>query len=288
MIRWDTLVFIIYSAVPLGFIVLAESVCLISGNFDLSVGTMTGFIGIVAGVIMARLPGTIPDPLTILLPLILGLGCGAINGSLVGFLGLNPFLTTLGTYMVFFSGKLLIYPHPIYGTDFPKIYTMIGNNEVISLSIFAATLIILWFVLRFTRFGAHLYAVGAEPKTASMLGINKGIMYFFAYLIAGFFCGMSALFYTGFLFAIDPYTATDALFPAFAAAVIGGISLKGGRGSVINIFAGLILLAVIEAGLSMFAVSPFLREIVFGCLVIGAIVINRLRDSVRDRILRPG
>jgi len=120
-----------------------------------------------------------------------------------------------------------------------------------------------------------------------MLGINKGIMYFFAYLIAGFFCGMSALFYTGFLFAIDPYTATDALFPAFAAAVIGGISLKGGRGSVINIFAGLILLAVIEAGLSMFAVSPFLREIVFGCLVIGAIVINRLRDSVRDRILRP-
>ncbi len=286
MLRWGTLVFMIYSAVPLGFIVLAESVCLISGNFDLSVGTMTGFIGMVAGVIMIWwLPDTIPAPLTILLPLIIGLGCGALNGSLVGFLRLNPFLTTLGTYMIFFSGKLLIHPHPIYGRDFPKIYIMIGNNEVISLSVFAATLVVLWFVLRFTRFGAHLYAVGAEPKTASMLGINKGRMYFFAYLIAGFLCGMSALFYTGFLSAIDPYTGSTDLFPAFAAAVIGGISLKGGRGSVVNAVAGVILLGIIGSGLSMFAVTPYLRQFAYGCLVIVAIVINRLRDSVREKIL---
>ena len=288
MIRWSTVVFIIYSAIPLGFIVLAESICLISGNFDLSVGTMTGFIGMLSGMIMVWwFPNTIPAPLSIFLPLIIGLGCGALNGSLVGFLELNPFLATLGTYMLFLSGKLLINPHPIYGRDFPKIYTMIGNSEVISLSVFVATLIILWFILRSTPFGAHLYAVGAGPKTASMLGINKGRMYFFAYLISGFFCGMSALFYTGFLFAIDPYTGSTDLFPAFAAAVIGGISLRGGEGSVINAFAGLILLAVVGAGLSMFAVTPYLRQFTFGVLVIAAIMINRLRDSVRDRILRP-
>ena len=288
MLRWDMLVFIIYSAVPLGFIVLAESICLISGNFDLSVGMMTGFIGMVAGVIMISwLPDTIPAPLTILLPLILGLGCGALNGSLVGFLGLNPFLATLGTSMVFFGGNLLIHPYPIYGTDLPKIYTMIGNNEVISLSVFVATLIVLWFVLRSIRFGAHLYALGAGPKTASMLGINKSRMYFFVYLIAGFFCGMSALFYTGFLLAIDPYAGSTDLLPAFAAAVIGGISLKGGRGSVVNAVAGLILLGIIGSGLSMFAVTPYLRQFAYGCLVIAAIIINKLRDSVRDRILRP-
>jgi len=193
----------------------------------------------------------------------------------------------LGTSMVFFGGNLLIHPYPIYGTDLPKIYTMIGNNEVISLSVFVATLIVLWFVLRSIRFGAHLYALGAGPKTASMLGINKGRMYFFAYLIAGFFCGMSALFYTGFLLAIDPYAGSNDLFPAFAAAVIGGISLKGGRGSVVNAVAGLILLGIIGSGLSMFAVTPYLRQFAYGCLVIAAIMINKLRDSVRDRILRP-
>ena len=288
MLRWDTLFFIIYSAVPLGFIVLAVSICLISGNFDLSVGMMTGFIGMVAGMTMVWwLPDTIPAPLTILLPLIIGLGCGALNGSLVGFLRLNPFLATVGTSMVFFGGTLLIHPYPIYGTDLPKIYTMIGNNEVISLSVFIATLIVLWFVLRSTRFGAHLYAVGAGPKTASMLGINKGRMCFFAYLIAGFFCGMSALSYTGFLLAVDPYTGSTDLFPTFAAAVIGGISLKGGRGSVVNAVAGLILLGIIGSGLSMFAVTPYLRQFAYGCLVIAAIIINKLRDSVRDRILRP-
>ena len=288
MLRWDTLFFIIYAAVPLGFIVLAVSICLISGNFDLSVGMMTGFIGMVAGMIMVRwLPDTIPAPLTILLPLIIGLGCGALNGSLVGFLRLNPFLATLGTSMVFLGGKLLINPDSIYGTDLPRIYTMIGNNEVISLSVFVATLIVLWFVLHSTRFGAHLYAMGAGPKTASMLGINKGRMCFFAYLIAGFFCGMSALSYTGFLLAVDPYTGSTDLFPAFAAAVIGGISLKGGRGSVVNAVAGLILLGIIGSGLSMFAVTPYLRQFVFGCLVIAAIMINKLRDSVRDIILRP-
>ena len=112
-------------------------------------------------------------------------------------------------------------------------------------------------------------------------------MYVAIYTISGIFAGLSALFYTGFLSTVPPALADGNVFLAFAGAIIGGISLEGGRGSMINAFAGVLFLGVVEAGLAMFNVSPFLRKMVYGVLVILAIILNRYRSNLRDKILLP-
>ncbi len=286
MLKWSTIVFIIFSTIPLGFLVFGEGLCLLSGDLDLSIGQMTGFVGMLAAMITVKwIPG-IPSPLNIFIPVGLGLACGALNGFLVGILGLSPFLATLGTFMVFGGGTFLIRSYPVY-TGFSKLYLSLGSVNVVAIPIFIAFLVVIELVLRFTRFGTHIYAVGGNANSSRMLGINPSKMHFFIHTICGGLCGMSALFYTGFLGSVPAGMADGTVFLAFAGAVIGGISLQGGRGSMVNVLAGVLFLSLIEAGLSMFNVSPFLRRVVYGILVIVAILLNRFRDLLRDKILLP-
>jgi len=286
MLKWGTIIFIIYSTLPLGFLVFGEGLCLLSGNLDLSIGEMTGFVGMLTAMIIAKwLPG-IPSPFDAMVPIIIGLICGAFNGFLIGVLSLNPFLATLGTYMVFDGATLLIHPYPIY-KGFSKFFLTLGGVDYVAIPIAIAFLIILQVVLKFTKFGSHVYAIGGNAASSKMLGVSPNKMYFLIYTLSGGFAGLSALFYTGFLGSVPPGMADGTVFLAFAGAVIGGINLEGGRGSMINAFAGVLFLGVVEAGIAMFNVSPFLRKVVYGFLVILAILINKYRSTIRDKILLP-
>ena len=286
MLKWSTIVFIIYSTLPLGFLVFGQGLCLLSGSLDLSIGQMTGFVGMMAAMIMTKwIPG-IPSPVDIFIPVGLGLACGALNGFVIGILGLSPFLATLGTFMIFGGGTFLIRSYPVY-TGFSKLYLSLGGVNVVAIPIAIAFLAVIELVLRFTRFGTHIYAVGGNAASSRMLGITPSKMYFSIHTICGGLCGMSALFYTGFLGCVPAGMADGTVFLAFSGAIIGGIGLQGGRGSMVNVLAGVLFLSLIEAGLSMFSVSPFLRRVVYGILVIVAILLNRFRTSLRDRILLP-
>jgi ribose/xylose/arabinose/galactoside ABC-type transport system permease subunit len=285
LLKTSTLTFMIYAAVPLGFLVLAETVVLISGNMDLSVDHIAGFVAMVSGVIIMSRPG-LPPYLALLLPLAFGLLCGALNGFLVGYMRLNPFLVTLGTTMAFNGGRLLVYPGTIPGSRMPTLYLMFGGDTYVSIFAFLVALVLFSFFLKYTRTGNHLYAVGGSAEAAMMMGINLKRQYFLAFMLSGLLAGISGLFYTGFINAVSRNLAEDALFPAFSAAVIGGIALTGGRGSPINAFAGTLFIAVIEGGLVMFAIPPEGRTAVYGILVIVAIILNKSRDLARDRILR--
>jgi ribose/xylose/arabinose/galactoside ABC-type transport system permease subunit len=284
MLSLDMIIIMVWVVVPLGFLVLGEAICLITGNLDLSVGEMTGFVGMVAAVFLARNPD-FPPYLSIFLPMALGILCGAFNGALIGGLGLNPFLVTLGTFMAFGGGTILVSKGTIAGRQLPEFYRQIGGEPLIAIPSFAAILVCFWFFLKYTRLGVHLYASGGGPEAAAMMGISLRKSYFAAFTLSGFLAGLSALYYTGFNNAVPTTMADGTVFPAFAGAIIGGVSLKGGIGSVMNAFAGAMLLGVIEAGLTMFAISPEARITFYGLLVIGAILINKARDSLRDKIL---
>ena len=192
----------------------------------------------------------------------------------------------MGTFIAFDGATLLLHPYPIY-EGFSDFYLALGGIDYIAIPIAIVILIILQFILMNTRFGNHIYAVGGNPASSRMLGVNPNKMYVAIYTISGIFAGLSALFYTGFLSTVPPALADGNVFLAFAGAIIGGISLEGGRGSMINAFAGVLFLGVVEAGLAMFNVSPFLRKMVYGVLVILAIILNRYRSNLRDKILLP-
>ena len=286
MLKGSTLVFIVYSALPLGFLVFGEGIILINGRIDLSIAQIAGFTAMLSAMITTKWAPFIGPPFDVLLTLAIGGACGLINGFTVGVLGLNPFLATMGTFIAFDGATLLLQSFPVY-EGFSPFFLAIGGVDYISIPIAVAILVILQIILTKTPFGKHVYAVGGSPESARMLGINPNRMYFIVYVLSGVFAGFSAIFYTGFLHAVPPALADGNVFLAFAGAIIGGISLDGGRGSMVNAFAGVIFLGVIEAGLSMFNVSPYLRKVINGLLVILAILINRYRNNMRDKILVP-
>jgi len=286
LLNFNMILFMIYSVIPLGFLVLAQSICLISGNIDLSVAAITGFVGTVSGLLLVANP-FIPDSVSILLPILIGAICGTFNGFLIGLLEFNPFIVTLGTMMFFHGFRFFIYRSTILGKDLPQFYLIWGGKPELSIFSFVIILGVFWIILNYTRFGTYVYAVGCSSQTAQMMGINVKVIKFFVYIISGVLTGLSALYYTGFNNSVPVTMAQESLFPSFAGAVLGGVSLAGGRGSVTNAFAGTLLLAVVEGGLTAFQISPIEREIAYGLLVIAAIWLNKMRDQIRDSILKP-
>ncbi len=285
MLKLSTLSFMLYSSIPLGFIVVGVSLCQLLGAMDLSLAEMTGFIAMLSAMIITKwFPGIHPV-LCVLIPVVLGFIGGAINGYMVGYLGLNPFLATLGAFMAYEGGTLLLHSYPIY-SGFPKLYMAIGRDPSNAVPLFFAFILLVAFILKYTPFGLHIYAVGGNKRSAAMLGLNPARITFFTFSLAGGFAGLAALFYTGYLHSVPPSMADGDIFMAFAGAIIGGIEQQGGRGSIINVLAGIIFLALVEAGLSMFNVNPYLRRVIFGLLVVVAIVINKTRNYFRDRILQ--
>jgi ribose/xylose/arabinose/galactoside ABC-type transport system permease subunit len=138
---------LIYFSVPLGFIILAVATCLIAGVFDISVGQLTGFVAVLsATLIVDGYFSGLPTPLLILLPLLLGLGCGALNGFLVGKLKLNPFLATLGTYLVFYGAKLQISGASTI-SGLPEVYLLFGGESIPTILLFAGVFAVLLFIL---------------------------------------------------------------------------------------------------------------------------------------------
>ncbi|MBS3812894.1 ABC transporter permease [Candidatus Bipolaricaulota bacterium] len=285
MLSWSTIVFMIHSSIPLGFLVVGEALCLIVGGLDVSLAQMAGFVGMLSALVVTQWAPGLPGIVAVFLPVIIGLFMGAINGFFIGYQKLNPFLVTLGTFMGFEAGTLLLHSYPIY-SGFPENY-LFGGNSTFSIPIFVGVILLMAFLLNHSRAGLYIYGVGGNAQSSRMLGVNPGHVRFLTFTLAGGFAGLSGLFYTGFLNTVPPSMGDGDIFLAFAGAIIGGVSLEGGRGSMTNAFAGLIFLALIEAGLSMFNVDPNMRRATYGILVLFAIIINRYRSNVRDRLLQP-
>jgi ribose/xylose/arabinose/galactoside ABC-type transport system permease subunit len=274
--------FIFYTSAISGFIVLAEAVALISGNFDLSVGELAGLAAMVGAVV--AIDGRVPVYIAIFIPILVGILGGALNGTLIGVLGLNPFLATLGTFMIFSGMTLVVSPASLYA-GIPQLYIIFGSNLYITIGIFICVLLIIYFILSKTLFGSHLLSVGCDYRTSYLFGISKNKIYFWAFLIDGFFCGLGALLMTGFLKAVPTAVFDGYVFMCFAACALGGISLRGGKGNILNVYGGIILLGVMEAGTVMFEVTPFVRTIIYGVLVIFAIIIAGYRDKMHEKYM---
>ena len=267
------------------FIVFAEAIVLIGGNFDLSVGQITGFVAMATAIIITTTGSGMPWYLGIIILLLMATVCGAVNGFFVGKLKFNAFLFTLGTYLVFFGGTLVLSTRPIL--NLPYNYLISGSNMTLSILIFIVSGLLLYFFLEKTKFAKHIYAVGGDERSSCMLGINTSNIVFFTYTLAGLFCGIAALLYTGYLSAATPMLADGTLFMAFAAAVLGGISIRGGRGSIIGVIGGILLIGVTKTGLVMMHISANEMNVIFGVMVIGAILIDRVREKIMAKIPTP-
>ena len=283
------ILFLMYVASPLGLLVFGEAVSLLSGNMDLSLSENAGFTAMLVGVILVDWAPWLPGWTGIILMALVGAGLGAVNGFFVGKVKINPFLVTLSTFLIY--DWMTYYLRRGAIVRVPKALLVPGGGKVggifIAIFILIGMAIFLYFILDHTRFGSHIRAIGGNSNAASMLGINVGNTNFWVFTISGALAGIAGLLYVGYLKCIPSTIAEGAIFLAFAGAIIGGVSLTGGRGSVIGALGGVLLMGVIDAGCTMTAMDPALRGVLNGLILLIAILINKTRANLRDRILMP-
>ena len=284
----------------LGMLVLAQSIVLISGNFDLSTEANMVFASVLAGVLIS--PVTIlaegtPEQLNlggrgwatiVVIPVILGASTlvGLVNGLLIVKLRMNNFMVTLGMSILLF-GLTLVVGVGRQLTTIADSFRWLGKTRIdvadnlkipISLIFLILVFVLAHYILTRTVYGRRLYAVGSNRAAARAAGINDGRVIIGAYVVSGFLCGIAAWLLVGRLGTAQPGISSDALFTSFAAAVIGGVVLGGGKGRVAGIFGGLLLIGTITNALNISAVSGKWFPVVNGLVILGAIFIDGLRS----------
>jgi ribose transport system permease protein len=250
---------------------------ILTGGIDLSVGSVLAASAVVA--VATSLSGF--SFLAMPLALLCGLILGAINGSLVAFMRLPPFIVTLGT-MTAVRGvaRLLGNDTTVFNPSLP--FAWIGNARLFGVPwlviIALAVIAISWFILRRTVLGVRIYAVGGNPDAARLSGIKVWMILLFVYATSGFLAGLG-----GIMSAARTFSANGAQLglayelDAIAAVILGGTSFVGGIGTIIGTLIGALIIAVLSNGLILMNVSEIWQFIIKGLVIIGAVTLDRYR-----------
>jgi len=262
-----------------GIISLGMTLIIISGGIDLSVGSMTAFVGGISIFFLNLFGPTSPVGivLTFLFALVLGSVCGALNGLMVSKFKMAPFIVTLGTMSIFRS---LIQYFSNAGTILSENmdYGLLGSSMFLGLPIpvwfFVMVGIALHIILNHTSFGRYLCATGSNEQVAKYSAINVSIVKFLPYVITGFTVGITAIMWSSRLNCINPSDCSGYEMDAIAAAVIGGTLMSGGKGSIIGTMMGAVMLGIINNMLVMGGISAFLQQAVKGFVIIVAVLLQ--------------
>lgn len=257
-------------------IAIGMSYCLIAGEFDLSVGSTFGLSAIMSALIVTS--GYNPI-FAILVALLLGIIIGTANGLMIAKLGIPSFVVTLGTMSIGRGIALTItkgWPISIYGTEVPKWFLFLGGGKALGIfpmqAVFMAiSLVIGFFVLHKTQYGYHLFSVGGNRRAAMLYGISVPKVKILAFAITGFLASMSGILAFSFVQTGEPNMGTLMELEVIAAAVIGGTVIGGGQGSILGVLLGAVTIGILNNGLVLMGVSPFVQKIVMGCVIISAV-----------------
>ncbi|MBB4008347.1 ABC transporter permease [Allorhizobium taibaishanense] len=254
---------------------LGMTLVIISGGIDLSVGPTAAIAAVITATLL--LDGT-PIPLAILAGLGIGAICGFINGVLVAYVGLQPFIVTLGTLSTYRAIALIFTGgNPVLGI--PPGFRALFNGTLIGLPIpvliVAGVSVAAWVLLKKTPIGEYLMAVGGNEEAAYVAGVPIARTKITAYVISGGLAALASLILIGRLGAAEPILGNLWELDAIAAAAIGGASLMGGKGSVVGTILGAIILGAMRNGLTLMNVQAFYQLLATGLIILVAMMIDR-------------
>jgi ribose transport system permease protein len=275
------------------YVVLAMglSFVLIVGGTDLSAGSIVALSGMTACLLMARLGlGLIPS---VLLGILTGVACGVFNGLLSTRLGLIPFVATLGTQWIYRGmTNILGNGMPVSVRSSPvkdladRFYVMGGGRFLgipVPVYIFAACALMLSFLLSRTVFGRNVYAIGSNTEAARLSGIKVFKTQMFAYAICGGMSGLAGVMLAARLTSAQTNAGTGYEFEGIFAAVIGGVSLAGGEGSIMGAVIGAFVVAILRNGLNLNGVNTFWQQVILGIIIVVAVFIDVQRSKRQSK-----
>ncbi len=268
----------------IGILAAAQSLIILTAGIDLSVAAIMALVAVSMGELATYFHLT--AFLAIPIGLIAGVLAGYMNGWIIAKIKLPPFIVTLGTWNIFFAlalrfsgaesiGGLTISKHaPLllyFGNSISIGGAQITYGSILTILIFA----VLWYILNKTAFGRHIYAVGDDIEAAELAGIRTEKVLLHVYMLAGFVCAIAAWASIGRIGAISPQSFYNANLQSITAVVIGGISLFGGRGSIMGALFGALIVGVFQAGLRMSGVDVLWQVFAIGWLIILAVGIDQ-------------
>lgn len=261
-----------------GIVALGQTLVLLVGGIDLSVGAAAG-LSAIAGSLMLTMFGVNPY-MVIPLTMLFGMCLGFINGFFVAGLRLNPFIVTLATWEIFAGMTMVItkgYPIRPLGDTFG----FFGKGEFLSIPIpvlvFLVSGVFLIWVLTQTKFGRNIFAVGGNRDAAVLVGIRAKFVEFMVFGLAGMFAALAGIMFASRMDAGQPSVGEGWLMGAITAAILGGTSLRGGQGSVVGTMLGAMLLTVLANGTVLLNVSGFWQRVIVGGVVLVAVLVDLFR-----------
>lgn len=271
--RWANIANILQQNSIIGIVACGMLLMIILGGFDLSVGAVGAMTSVLAATLIVDMNTTVG----IVAAILAGLAVGAANGTFVAILGMSPFVVTLGTQSVVLGGVFIAtQAKPVYGV--PESFTQIGLGRIAGIPIvtlvFAAVVVAVWALLRFTRFGHYIYAVGGNPEAARLAGVNVTWVTIGTYAIGGTLAGLAGVMLLAQTGIGQPSSATTWALSAIAAVVVGGVPLSGGAGKVSAVVLGTFLLGVVANALNLNGVSSYWQPAVTGAVILVAVGVD--------------
>lgn len=282
------------------FLAIGMTYVIVSGGIDLSVGSIVGLAGMVAGALI--LHGLPIGPYVVwfnvyeicLMALALGVGIGALNGLLITRLNVAPFIATLGTLYVARGAALLSSD----GATFPNLegkaelgtqgFPLLGTASVLGVPF------VIWLLVAVgagaaylgarTPLGRHIYAVGGNERAALLSGVKVARVKMFVYMFSGGCAALVGLIIASQLEAAHPMTGESFELNAIAAAVLGGTSMSGGRGRIGGTIVGAFVIGILSDGLVMMGVSSFWQTVIKGLVIIAAVVVDQAQQRLQQRM----
>lgn len=259
----------------LAILAVGQTVVIIAGLIDLSVGMLLGLVVVITSDVMNG--QSVATPLGIAVALALGGGIGAVNGLLNNLLRIHPLILTFGMLSVL-QGAIFVYTDRSVGRTSPE-FAWMANGTVAGVPFSALLLLAVagaaFALLNRTRFGRHVYATGGNEEHARRAGINTDRVKFWVFVLSGISAAIAGILVAGRLGTGYPNAGTGYELDAIVAVVLGGTSLAGGRGTILGTVAAVFVLGVTSNALNLMEVSSFVQILIKGLIVVAAILLNQ-------------
>ena len=271
----------------LGILAVGMMAVLLTGGIDLSIGAVLALGGMTASMAVTRMP-TLNPIICILIGCGVGLIAGVINGFLVAKCNILPIIATLGMMNVF-RGLTYIVSNGkwVSAYQMSDSFKAIGTTEVLGINILIIMAVVIfalfYYFISYTRTGRQIYAVGSNPVSAEITGINKTKILWLTYALMGVISGFAGVLWVSKFASAQGDTATGYEMNVIAACVLGGVSVSGGNGKISGLILGTLLLGILNNALPLINVSTFWQNFIQGAVILFAIVMNALVKRRADQ-----
>ena len=290
-LAFDNLDNVLTNASVLVMLAVGQLMVILSRGIDLSPAATLAFTGMFLALLSEADPD-LPAAVFLLLAALMGLGLGAINGFFVAVARIPPIIVTLGTMSVY-RGMIFV----LSGGQWVSAHEMSARFKAFPLErlaflpniIWVAALVVIlaYLFLGHARTGRSIYAVGGSPLAARYVGISVRRIEFLVYCLSGLIAGLAGYLWTARFAIAFPEAAAGVEFTIIAACVVGGVSIAGGRGTVVGVVLGALFISIIQSALPFVRVSPFLQTAISGSIILAAVVINSRAEQRRGRMILP-